>query len=382
MLFARAFGPAVGKVPWTEATRAGIGALVGLGLTGLFLLSPSIDLQDGLFLIAPFGASAVLLFAVPNSPLAQPWSTIMGNMIAAVVAVAICLLVDDPVPKVALSVGGAITAMILCRALHPPGGAVAMTAALSPALIEKLGFWYAIVPVGIGSIALVFIAIGYAYLTGRKYPFRQFEDPSTHATKDRNPSERLGLTKDELADILSEYRQSFNLGVEDLARLIGAAGMQAATHQTGDPCVGDIMSTDLVSVAPDTPITEILDLFKHHKFISLPVVRSNQEFVGIIFQIDVINHFNDSILHKLGRIAGKKVTAGQIMQRRVQNAAVDDRIASLLPLMADGEVDAVPVLDGRTLVGIATQTDLIASLTRLALPISANKVENPKFCEI
>jgi CBS domain-containing membrane protein len=365
--FAQAFGPAVGRVPWKEAVRAGIGALIGLGVTGLFLLSPSIDLQDGLFLIAPFGASAVLLFAVPNSPLAQPWSAIIGNVVAALVAVAVCYSIQDEALKVGLAVGGAITAMMLCRAMHPPGGAVAMTAALSPAIVEKLGFWYALMPVGLGTGALVIIAMGYAHLTGRKYPFRQFDDPNKHGTSDRNPSERLDLSKDELADILSKYRQSFNLGVEDLARLIGAAEMRASAHRSADPCVGDIMSTDLISVAPDTPVTEILELFKRHHFTALPVVRDDEEFVGIIFQIDVINHFNNSLVEQLGRITRKAVTASHIMQHEVPQVSAASKIVSLFPLMADGEVDAVPVLDGKTIVGIVTQTDLIAALARLAI---------------
>lgn len=374
MQFARAFGPAVGRVPWTEAVRAGIGALVGLGVAGLFLLSPSIDLKHGLFLMAPFGASSVLLFAVPNSPLAQPWSAIVGNMVAALVAVAVCLVLADPVLKIAVAVGAAIAVMILCRALHPPGGAIAMTAALSPEMVEKLGFYYVIAPVGVGTCALVAIAIIYAHITGRRYPFRQFDEPSKHATHDRNPSERLGLSEDELADILGKYRQSFNLGVEDLARLIGAAEMQAATHQHQPLHVGEIMSADLISVGPNTPVADVLDLFKRHRFTSLPVVRDDQEFLGIIFQIDVIDHFKNSVADHMRGLASQAgrlfrmetVTAGRIMQVHVPQAMASDSIGSLLPLMADGEVDAVPVLDGKRIVGIATRTDLIAGLTRMS----------------
>lgn len=374
MQFVRAFGPAAARVPWTEAVRAGLGALVGLGVAGLFLLSPSIDLQQGLFLMAPFGASSVLLFAVPNSPLAQPWSAIAGNIVAAVVAITVCMLVHDPVLKVAVAVCAAIAAMILCRALHPPGGAVAMTAALNPELVDKLGYYYAIAPVGVGTCALVVIAIAYAYLTGRRYPFRQFDEASKHATHDRNPGERLGLSQDELADILSQYRQSFNLGVEDLARLIGAAEIQAAAHKTGPLSVGDIMSTDLISVAPDTPVTEVLDLFKRHRFTSLPVVSKDAEFVGVIFQIDVIDHFKNGLAAHMRGIASQAgrmfrvdtATAQTIMQNSVPQVGAGDSIGSLLPLMADGTVDAVPVLDGRRIIGIATRTDLVAGLTHMA----------------
>lgn len=121
MSFLRSLGPAVAQGSPLEAIRAGAGALIGLGVTGFFLLSPNVELSWGLYLVAPFGATSVLLFAVPNSPLAQPWSAIVGNTVAALVGVAVCLIVGDPVARIALAVGLAITATILCRAVHPPG---------------------------------------------------------------------------------------------------------------------------------------------------------------------------------------------------------------------------------------------------------------------
>lgn len=75
----RPLGPAATRSSPIESLRAGLGAFVGLGLTGIFVLSATVDLKLGLFLIAPFGASSVLLFAVPNSPLAQPWAAIAGT---------------------------------------------------------------------------------------------------------------------------------------------------------------------------------------------------------------------------------------------------------------------------------------------------------------
>ncbi|WP_328588336.1 HPP family protein [Litorivita pollutaquae] len=81
----RSLGPAVARTSSIEAARAGIGACLALALTGLFLLSPSMDHRLGMYLVAPFGATSVLLFAVPNSPLAQPWSAVVGNTLAALV---------------------------------------------------------------------------------------------------------------------------------------------------------------------------------------------------------------------------------------------------------------------------------------------------------
>nr|WP_273544964.1 HPP family protein [Heliomarina baculiformis] len=73
-------------------------------------------MEWGRYLVAPFGATSVLLFAVPNSPLAQPWSAVIGNTVAALVAVTVCLLVSDPLIRVVASVGLAISVTMMCRA--------------------------------------------------------------------------------------------------------------------------------------------------------------------------------------------------------------------------------------------------------------------------
>ncbi|WP_434290558.1 HPP family protein [Celeribacter sp. SCSIO 80788] len=373
----RSLGPAVAHVPAREALRAGLGALIGLALTGLFLLSPVVDLDLGLYLVAPFGASSVLLFAVPNSPLAQPWSAIVGNTVAALVGVAVCLLVKDPALRIALAVGLAITATILCRAIHPPAGAVAMTAAMSPDAIAHLGFWFALTPIAVETISLVLLATVYARLTGRHYPFRQFDDPSSHGTRDRNPMELLGLSEEELTGILERYRQSFNLGVEDLARLIGAAELQAAAQSSGPLTAQDIMSRNLVTVSPETPLGEIADLFRQHRFTSLPVVGTEQTFQGVIFQMHLISQARDDALRLdrgfgaafrrlLDRSREKPVTAADIMSVAGPRATTGTPIGALLPMMAEGDTDAVPVLEYGKIVGIVTRTDLVVALARRA----------------
>src|SRR5450830_1606221 len=82
------------------------------------------------WLIAPMGASAVLLFAVPASPLAQPWSIIGGNLVSALVGVSYAKLVAEPALAAALAIALAIACMFALRCIHPPSGAVALTAVL------------------------------------------------------------------------------------------------------------------------------------------------------------------------------------------------------------------------------------------------------------
>ena len=87
----RALGPAMSRPTWRESMRAALGAGLGLALCGAILISMGnwIGAAHGLLLIAPLGATAFLVFAVPNSPLAQPWSAMVGNAVSAFVAVSV-----------------------------------------------------------------------------------------------------------------------------------------------------------------------------------------------------------------------------------------------------------------------------------------------------
>ncbi|WP_347268613.1 HPP family protein [Paracoccus sp. (in: a-proteobacteria)] len=374
----QALGPAIAPGSPREALRAGVGALIGLGLAGLFLLAPSTDLRLGLCMVAPFGATSVLLFAVPNSPLAQPWSAVVGNLAGAGIGILTCRLVPDGTLAVALAVGLTIAATILLRAVHPPAGAVAMTAALNPEAVRELGLRFLLTPVLAGTVTLVMLAMVYARLTGRRYPFRQFNEPGRHGTTDHPAMERLGLSRAELTDILQRYRQSVNLGVEDLARLIGAAEMQAATHRTGPLTAAEVMSRDLVTVEPQTRLARVADIFRQRGFTSLPVVDGEGRFLGVIFQLHLIRRAREDAFHHDRRFLAAMsemlnpredlpTRAREIMQVDPPHVAPDAPIATLLPMLASGACEAVPVLEDGRIVGIVTQTDLISALARQSL---------------
>jgi len=361
----RVLRPAIASAPLSEAVRAGLGALTGLAIVGVFVLSPLVDPQLGLYMIAPFGASSVLLFAVPNSPLAQPWAAVVGNTLAALVGVSACLLIADPALRIAAAVGIAITVTMLCRALHPPAGAVAMTAAMSPDAVAELGFRFALTPVATGTLLLVLLAGIYARLTGRHYPLRQFDEPNDNGTEDPAPSTRLGLSEAQLNGLLERYRQNFNLGAQDLARLVGAAELQAAAQRTGPLTAADIMSRDLVTVGPSACLDLIASLFRQHHFTSIPVVGEGDRFLGVIFQI-----------HLIGDHATGQRAAAQVMQADGPRAHPATPLGELLTLMADGQTDAVPVLVNERIIGIVTRTDLISALARHDLqPLPADRRE-------
>ncbi len=126
-------------------------------------------------LVAPMGASAVLVFVVPASPLAQPWSVIGGNMLSAAVGLAVGHAVGQalgaPVLAGAIAVGTAIAAMALARCLHPPGGACALLCALGAAGPEAWGWTY-LWPIALNVAAMAGAGWLYNNLTGHPWPHR------------------------------------------------------------------------------------------------------------------------------------------------------------------------------------------------------------------
>src|SRR5438045_2728169 len=96
MKWVEKFLPKPNTASGREQLRASIGAVVGLMLTG-FLSYVVFGGKSGMaFLVAPMGASSVLLFGVPASPLAQPWSVFGGNLVSALVGVTCAHAIDNP----------------------------------------------------------------------------------------------------------------------------------------------------------------------------------------------------------------------------------------------------------------------------------------------
>ncbi|OYY84365.1 MAG: hypothetical protein B7Y34_00710, partial [Methylophilales bacterium 16-45-9] len=116
----RQFTPAATVISNRERLRSAVGAFAGIALTSAISYWFIQDAHAIPYLIAPMGASAVLLFAVPSSPLAQPWSVLGGNTVAAIIGVTCALWITHPMLSAAIAVGLSILIMLYLRCLHPP----------------------------------------------------------------------------------------------------------------------------------------------------------------------------------------------------------------------------------------------------------------------
>lgn len=158
------------RVSLSEVFWSFVGSFLGIGLVAFihsFFVEPR-----GLFLvIASYGASAVLIYGAPHSPLAQPRNLLGGHFLSALVGVLVIKLVPIYFLACALSVSLAIIVMHLTKTLHPPGGATALFAVLGGEKIVKLGFLYAFFPVLTGAFLMLIVALFVNNLAQkRKYP--------------------------------------------------------------------------------------------------------------------------------------------------------------------------------------------------------------------
>lgn len=105
--------------------------------------------------MAPFGATCVLLFALPKSPLAQPRSIIGGHFISALTGLVVINLLGDGMIFIALSVGISIALMQLLRVVHAPAGANPILIIMS----RTHDYWFLFTPVLSGAVLLVIVAL-------------------------------------------------------------------------------------------------------------------------------------------------------------------------------------------------------------------------------
>lgn len=365
----------------SEQVRACLGMLLGLFLTGLLSYALLGDIKVVFYLMAPMGASAVLVFCMPSSPLAQPWSVIGGHFIAALIGVSCLKLFGDSIFVASLAGCLALGAMFLLRCLHPPSGSVALMAVLGGPAVHAAGYQFAFMPVGINSILLVVTALLFNNLTGRRYPHIQhFNHQGVHDTKDNVPTERLGFTSDDLDAVLKSYNEVLDISRDDLETIFLQTEMRAYHRRFGALSCADIMSKDGVTLVSDSKLEEAWQLMRRHRLHALPVLDSERRVIGMITQADFFEHIHfdqrsamsEVLLRFFGgsrnKNAHSKKTVGQIMTSPVKTARDTTAIVELVPLMADLGLHHIPVVndDGR-FVGIVTQSDLVAALYEIRL---------------
>lgn len=153
-------------VTWPERLRSVTGAFTGLLL--VVIAAKFLGEFSGVdeWLMASLGASALIVFALPQSPMAQPWAVIAGNTLSALVGISTVHLIDQSLLAIPVAASLSILGMFMLRCLHPPAAAVALIAVLS----HVGSYRYAFFPVMVDSVLLILVGAVYSNLTGKRYP--------------------------------------------------------------------------------------------------------------------------------------------------------------------------------------------------------------------
>ncbi|EGV52360.1 HPP family protein [endosymbiont of Riftia pachyptila (vent Ph05)] len=163
-----------------------MGAFVGT-LIASFFSNMILQAEAMPLILASTGASAVLIFSLPFSPVSRPWNLVGGHLVSAFAGVSCYLLVPGELLAASISIPSAMLLMHLFRCMHPPGGATAITAVVGGANVHALGYAFIVIPVFINAIILLSIAMAIATF------------------RDDNPFEsRLKGEGDETLDVLEE----------------------------------------------------------------------------------------------------------------------------------------------------------------------------------
>ena len=150
--------------------------------------------------------------------------------------------------------------------------------------------------------------------------------------------------------------------------------------------VREIMETDVITVKPDDTVKDLAELMTKNNISGLPVVDDEGNLVGVVTEGDIILEdaelhfphyiqFLDSIIYldsvrkfeeRLRKAVGAKV--GDLMTTDMLTVTPDMSVREVATIMADNNVNRVPVLEGDRLVGIVARADIVRAIADSALP--------------
>lgn len=367
---------------WRSIMATLIGLLIASALA--WFLPPPLGQR---WLLAPIGATAIILFALPHSPLAQPWSVFGGYFSAAVSATVCSFILHESPPLAAIfAVAMTVGLMTWLRCLHPPGGALAFVLAFNPEN-GPLHALQSYLEVGLDALFLMVAALLVNNLIFRRhYPnCRARALPNLHRTGDAPPTARLGLDHTDLKAAMHKLDTFVDVQEAQLVEIYNHAVDHAFNRHLALTCA-DLMAKSVVTVEFATGLEEAWKTLRAHKIKALPVIdRASRKLLGIVTVADFLKQIDATRASALaGKVqtllkpsagvhASKPEVVGQIMTPRPYTVRAETPILELVRQLSDMGMHHVPVVDDdQRVLGMVTQSDLIAALYKqVALAQSA-----------
>lgn len=324
-------------------------------------------------LLASMGASSVILFALPHTPVAKPWALVGGHFISAAIGILCARWIPELWPSAALAVGLSVFAMHQARCLHPPGGASALIPVLGGESVKSLGFQFLLTPLALNVLVMLAISLAYRRLLSAKAMPTQME-PHILGMK---PMERLGIQPEDLRAALAGINKFIDVDERELGEIYDLAAAHAFRREFGDVTAAQVMTAEPLAVEFGTELELAWSLMRKHRIKALPVIDRGRHVIGIVTLSDFFRQIDAEPLRGLGGklraliqetptvTSRKPEVAGQIMTAPAIVAGDKQLLPELAELLTERDIHQIPIIDERKkLVGIITQTDLIAALYR------------------
>ena len=338
----------------------------------------TIGASNSPIIVASMGASSVILFFIPNSPLAQPWPFVGGQLCSAFIGMSCALYITETATASAVAVGGSVLLMLLLRCLHPPGAATALAPVMAGASITSLGYSFIWVPVGINvGIMLMLALIINRWVMDRDYPsVLPIKDVKERPANIKSTTaNKIGISKQDIELALKDSDSLVDITATELSHLLSNAEMNTFKRVRGDISCADIMVRDISTVEYGTEVEDAWQLIQTQKLKVIPVVDSAKRVIGIITRHDFFKYINlnayDSLqdqlrnfIRRTANIETNKLEAvGHIMTQSVVTLPETTHIVELIPLMSLQGHRQIPIINEQhRLVGMVYQANLVAAL--------------------
>lgn len=326
-------------------------------------------------LLASMGASAVILFVVYSSPLAQPWSFLGGHMLSGLVGVMVAFYVQDPVLASALVVSLSVLAMLTGRCLHPPGAATALVPVLNATPAAAPDFTFLLAPLGLNVVSMLFFTLIINRLVLRRpYP-ASIKLPEVKRDSRLVPDSLIGISQADVEQATKDFKQFIDVGVDDLSQIFTRLQLLQFEKKHGLVTCGEIMQSNIPTAEYATEVESAWIMMHEQNLKVLPVLDRARRVIGIVTRYDFLKNlkmtpydtFEDKWLAFIKRSSStstdKPEAIGHIMTRKVKTLPASAHIAELIPLVVSEGHHHVPIVDHEDrFMGLVFQNSLIAAL--------------------
>ena len=299
-------------------------------------------------------------------------------MVAALVGVSAAKWLPDPLMAASVAVAASIGIMFLLRCVHPPSGAVALTAVLGDSSVHAAGYAFVLEPVLLNSCVILICALFYHGITRHHYPHAL----SRKADETPEPDEWAGFMRKDIEEILDERDELLSVESEDIYQVLREAVTRAHDRRAKSVRCSDVMVPPAATLRPTTTMRQAWKVLKRLDVPGLPVVDGAGRYLGMVTLVELLLRARAS-----GRggwalwpgAAGLGTPLREVLSEGAPTVTPQMLLSVAAPKVLSSPAHCVPVVDGLgNLRGVVTPAQLVhdSYLDNLGLSADASSTES------